>query len=911
MNLEGPGPIAATPPLRHSAAVSRLMLILAWLLLGAAFFLISPPPGKTYPGAIPWRAGSVLRRVTEWMSLNGWLASVRGVEVKDLALHLAAAVGLVLVGVSAVGLRSAPSHRRLGAAGAAQVLLAGWVLLSLASSLWAGDGAMARSQALVYGLNLAWAVSVAALLRQRHVPGLLYGLVGVSAGGALLCIWYYYERNPFHRPGFPIGNPSPLAIAIVPAVLVSGALLADTIAESWRAGRPRVRWAAIGGGAALVPLGWCLYLTQARGALVGLCAGLATMVLFRVGRRLRWILAASCAVMLLAAGIWWLSTSQLDVAMARGATTRFRLYAWRYAAELWSETSWTRVGGQGAGAYPRLAGALAVRDRALDPAAFFSADIVEHAHNELLEVLTEIGLVGGVTYVGGFVATFFAAAAMLARQPRGRERWLLLALIGGVAAVLVDALTGVALRLPGVPAIAFTLLGALWAACQRAPDATAADRPPAQARWEPASAVVLGLVCVAAAIAAGWLALRNWSGVRLEQEGHAAYAQGRYETALPDILLAETRLLDPVRVLVARDTALECRYALAQKASLACVTQTTTAPRAADWDQAIRLAHKAYEEAVELSVTAPGLINTDKIAARSAGWLAELYRRLAPEWAVRWSAEAGRAYLRQRGRTPFDVDTLLGLIRYTWSAEDRIGLLRDALRSLDTLPFEEEGRRPAHRFWLGVLTWLAQEPGFEPTLSRYVNEAAPITPETDVDAIVASRAPETYRLAAAWNALCGDYQAAIEQSARAATLYSPVRVRFPNLQSTALAEQADYVLRDSPSDPTRAAVLLRQALAALPVIQTQQYEDLATPFRRQLSFCLLASGQIEQALDVLGLTLGEAAGDPQALEQALDRLLQAAIAAGIAPDQVADVRGKLCARFPRLCAGAPSSGRSA
>ena len=40
-----------TPARDPAAACSRTALVLALALLAATFFLISPPPGQTYPGA--------------------------------------------------------------------------------------------------------------------------------------------------------------------------------------------------------------------------------------------------------------------------------------------------------------------------------------------------------------------------------------------------------------------------------------------------------------------------------------------------------------------------------------------------------------------------------------------------------------------------------------------------------------------------------------------------------------------------------------------------------------------------------------------------------------------------------------------------------------------------------------------
>jgi O-antigen ligase len=680
---ESPQPVPAEPPER-SGLCSGVILVVALLLVAGTFFLISPPPGKTYPGAIPWQDGSILHRVTDWMSLNGAAASVRGVEIKDLAFHVATALGLVLMGLCALSRRAAWGNVQLGSVGSAQLLLAGWVMLSLASSLWAGDAVMARRQGLLYALSLAWAVSVAGTLGRRHVVAVLYGLLAITAAGGALCVWYYYVRNPFHRPGFPIGNPLPLAAAMLPGILIAAALLAEAVV-----GRRLTHWPLVAVAAALllVPLIWCLALTDSRGAELALGVGLAVIVLFHVGRWLRWVFIGLIVVGLVVSGAWWLSASRLDVAMARGDTIRTRLYAWRYATELWDESSRTQMFGKGAAAYPRLAGARGLKDRAFDPAAF-PAELVEHAHNELFEVLTEIGLFGGVTYVGGFVATFLAAGA-LRRRLAAHERWRGAIVTGCVAGLLADALTGVDLRLPGVPAIFFTLLGTLWALCRSTlPDVRATLQRP-----RIPGAVLFGLISMVAGIGAGWLAWHNWNGVSLEEKAQSAYEQGNYAAALGDIVAAEHRLLDPVRLLVARETALDCRYALAQRACRTFLTQATTAPSPAKWERAVQLASEAYTQAGELALAAPALLRTDKIAARSAEWLVEMYRRVDPVRAMGWMRLAEQAWVRQRERTPADVDTLLALLNYSRSTESRITLLRDALRSLDTLPFEDEARR--------------------------------------------------------------------------------------------------------------------------------------------------------------------------------------------------------------------------
>jgi O-antigen ligase len=851
---------------------SRVALGLTLALVATTFFLISPQGGKSYPGAIPWSEFSFLRRITDLMSLNGLVATARGVEIKDLALHVAAALGLLLLGLRTLLIRDDAATRPQGLVAWAQLLLAGWVLMSLASSVWAGAAEAARGQALLYGLHVAWAVALAALLDRRDLPALLHGVVVISAAAAAVCVWYYYERNPFHAPGFPIGNPNVLAAAIAPAILIALANVASA-AMRGQIRDPR----SLAALAALVPLGWCFWLTHARGATVALLVGAGVLGFARLGRRLRWAFATVCVFALVGGGWWWLSSSHLDVTMARGATLRFRLYAWRYAAELWQHNPWL---GLGAGAYPHLAGQLADRDQALDPAAFMG-ELVEHAHNELFEVLAEVGLFGGVVYVAGFVATLLAAVGLLRTAPPDLG-WPALGLTAGVIALFVDALGGSTLRLPGGAAMFWTLLGILWAAA-RNPLPSREGAGGGSRAGERALRLVPGVVFIAAALAAGWTAASNWSAVRTEQAALTALDKREFPVAHAGLLDAAAGLLDPVRAIVCRRIALEATESAAADAVRAWQTETTDHVRAA----AIRAAAAAYDATRQLDAAVPALPRCDAGAARAAEWLIELHRAAQPEQALTWAQHAEQAWRRQRQRTPYDVETLLALTRYPAPIEGLVGLLRDALR------FGE-----ARGVWLRTLAQLAQAPAFDEALGRYVAAAGPITPETDLDALVASMAPETFRLAAAVCALRGDVATAAEQCKEAARLSQPLRPRFPKLYSVALAEQADYTVRAAPAE---AVELYRAAVAALPVVQAQKYDELARPFRFRLAVGLLAAERVPEAVATLRLALGTQADEPQALPRALVLALREAAGLGVSADVLARAQTTLCPQFPELC----------
>ncbi len=233
------------------------------------------------------------------------------------------------------------------------------------------------------------------------------------------------------------------------------------------------------------------------------------------------------------------------------------------------------------------------------------------------------------------------------------------------------------------------------------------------------------------------------------------------------------------------------------------------------------------------------------------------------------------------------METLLALTRYPAPLEGLVGLLRDALR------FGE-----VRDVWLRTLAQLTQAPAFDEALGRYVAAAGPITPETDVDALVASMAPETFRLDAAARALRNDFAGAAAQCAAAARLSQPLRPRFPKLYSVALAEQADYTLRAAPDE---AVALYRLAVAALPAVQAQKYDALARPFRFRLAVGLLAAEQVSDVVDTLRLALGTQADEPQALLRALVLALREAAGMGVPAEVLARVQATLCQEFRELC----------
>ncbi|MCH8805836.1 MAG: O-antigen ligase family protein [Planctomycetes bacterium] len=853
------GPDATARRLRNT--ISRVALVLALALLAAAWLLISPSFDAGYPGARPWSEFSLLKSLTELMALGGALQTARGVEIKDFAFHLAAAAGLLLLAVrAAVAARWAlPQRTAKRAWFYSQVLLAAWVGVSALSARWSGDASISLGQASLFALALAWAVALGWTLESRDVPRLLAGLVVISAVGALICLWYYYERNPLHNPGFPIGNPNVLATCLLPAILISVCVLIGAARSGFA--KHGDRTPTIGAAAALVPLVWCLVLTESLAAWVGLGLG-AVAIVFLCGRRPVRMLIGVVAVTAVCIAGWWATTPALERFAAERPTMRFRLYSWRYAALMWEQR---QIFGVGAGSYTRFARQYAVGDRELDPGAFMGA-WTAHAHNELFEVFSEIGLVGGVTFVAGYVATLVAMLWLLRSNLSDPRRWLLIGLAAGLAAQLGSLMFGVGLRLPGGPAVFYTLLGTIWAASRcasRSPPGRDAERPTGGLTGPTARRIAVTSFALVAAGAAGWLALRNWSGVLHERSALAQAVVGndqspteaRHETVLTLAETAEGRLLDPVRRFLAQSIGVEARFGLARAAFNRFKTRESEAalegpaPRSSPRsesrlrEQAIVCARQTYFAARALDLRAPTFGRMPALGARSAEVLAELLHDSTPDAAREWLGRAHQAWALQKRYDRYDVAALLALLRYSPFLSEQITLLRDALRA-------GSPRSPA---WTTAFERVARTRGFSEVLSQFERAARPIHPQTDLDSLIVSRAPEVYRLVARAHVLRGEYALAQEAAERAAGLYEAMRLRFPVHMSVALAEQAEYALAENPRDASSAVTLMQDALKRLPQLQQPGYDQLARPYRMLLGRYLLMAGREADALEVFCL----------------------------------------------------------
>jgi hypothetical protein len=240
-----------------------------------------------------------------------------------------------------------------------------------------------------------------------------------------------------HRPFF---HPNSYAAHLV----LTGPL---TLLLLWRAGRqvqPKrlSQWLFVSTGAALV--GGSLVMSQSRGAQLAVGGGVGLALLgFRPLRRWRWLLLAVAV----AAG----GAAMLAVNAGRDlVSASARMDYWRAALRICMDQPWTGAGlGEFLNAYVRLKPLGAEETRA--------------AHNLVLEMLSQCGLLGGLA---GLLCALLPVWLSLRRPAAGApgDDLLAAAAVAGLGAWVLHALLDFNLQIPPTVALAAVLPVFCWPA---------------------------------------------------------------------------------------------------------------------------------------------------------------------------------------------------------------------------------------------------------------------------------------------------------------------------------------------------------------------------------------------------------------------------------------------------------------
>jgi putative inorganic carbon (hco3(-)) transporter len=353
-------------------------------------------------------------------------------------------VGLLLgvAWLAAIAFASKAGMRPLGLVARQPVLAAALTLFTVwmvVSHVWAADLALATDSVTRLVLNFAlFPIALAFVVEKRHVVALFAVFVAASVASVAHGLLYPAAADS-PEAGRLVGagiNPNELGAVLVVAVVLGVGL---GLVRSWH---PLVRTAAFAGAAFCIA---GLFLTQSRGALVGLTVALlvAPLAVGR-GRRLAAVAIAATAVFFAVA---WFGVVASDSTRERvtnpgaeGGSGRADL--WRVG---WRMVEDHPVRGVGVGNFPVRSVDYLLRPGRTD-ADRYIVDTPKVPHNIYLAVLAELGIVGllfFVTILAAAVAAAVGAARQFAR--RGQPvldlltRTLLIALVGYLAALFFSS----------------------------------------------------------------------------------------------------------------------------------------------------------------------------------------------------------------------------------------------------------------------------------------------------------------------------------------------------------------------------------------------------------------------------------------------------------------------------------------
>ncbi len=451
----------------------------------AASCLLTSGPHRSilHDGAVEWGPDSALRAVVTVLNLDFSQTTAKGIAVKALSLGLGTSLALFALACS-LGLRSHSgdeqstdditteeaagtdtSHQAQGGKkhipilAAAQLLMVAFLGFSSLSSLWSDTPSIALGASVLLGIQLAWSYALGFGLNRKAGGAAAVGLVAVLTLTAIMAIAYYAERNSTLRASYPLGNPLFLAACLIPGILIGFGLVAGSIESSLKQKNTARLVPGLVALIAVAIMAIAFYLTQSRGPFIGLVVGLGAMAFFASGGRTKKIVGGMLVFSLVAATFFFLGTRDTFSATGRSSTIRVRLLAWSYALDLGVEAP--LVGG-GQGYYALHADALAAGEDVLaDPQALNAR--IAHAHNEWLEIWCDLGSVGLVLIMAALAMTLWAGMKALPLLPTVWLRWVLIALLASLVALIVEESANVGLRLPGLPTVYYAVIGLIWA----------------------------------------------------------------------------------------------------------------------------------------------------------------------------------------------------------------------------------------------------------------------------------------------------------------------------------------------------------------------------------------------------------------------------------------------------------------
>jgi O-antigen ligase/tetratricopeptide (TPR) repeat protein len=836
-----------------------LLALLLATLIGGGILLSVAESTTLVDGAREWREDSALRAVVRLLCLDYHFPTVYADEIKNYILGVGAALGALALGIALAArprnetisdsispveeadpressgpAPAAPARVHVTPYVAAQLLVGFFLLWSLAGSRWSAAPELAVGGTLQLAFFYLWSLGLAHGLNRKAARTGSYALVAVTVLISLIAVWYYYGRNPVIRAKFPFGNPSFLAAALLPGMLLAVSLGCGVL-RGIREHRPsRFVLLILLLISALGVSAWAFALADSRGALLGLGAGILAVAFFAFHGRRKAIPIVLALVLILPLWSYYAQEKSTDSPTGRSETIRFREYAWSYAWRMFLEKPFT---GHGQGGFALGGDAFAMEDVLNDPKVFEAR--ISHAHCEWLEVLSDLGTVGFVLIAGALILTVRAGMQSLSTSASKPDRWPLIGLLAGLVALSVEECFGVGLRVAGVPTFFYTVLGLIWAfSIDGVSPLWTAFKSSAPRRA--AAGIVGGLVCLV-------VLLVNQADFTDARNAHRVSESLRREEFDEAVRLASlaTNRLNPQRALEGYFHLGEAHMLIARRLQ----------SRAADREARARQGPTPDPAMLELA--RQDRIASDEHCRLGSGAVRELVRRcpvfLNQGWVTYWLniVQAGNAEARgdqqqreqflataagdlerELRRQPFDPALATQYVQIAWGTAD-VGPLLDVLA------------RPLryHRLtgiYLNLLRDLSGDASFSEQLALLSRPAA--TPKPDW-------VPEKLRLLAAYHFMRGDYGTAKSAAEQAVREYETLNLGPELGVAAGLAEWAECRFVGDPRDAEAAVNGAERAISLAP--QSEPGRAFQAIVKQRLVEYHLALGREDTALTYL------------------------------------------------------------
>jgi len=139
-----------------------------------------------------------------------------------------------------------------------------------------------------------------------------------------------------------------------------------------------------------------------------------------------------------------------------GQTSTFarRMYFWNAGKEAFLASP---IFGHGIGSFERTV----FKYRSPEYWQVSSEDIVPHAHNELVEIAVEYGIVGLALFAATFIFVLKRGIGA-ARKVNNQNRWILAGITSSIIGIAIDNLGNISLRQPPIAILVWLFMGLLW-----------------------------------------------------------------------------------------------------------------------------------------------------------------------------------------------------------------------------------------------------------------------------------------------------------------------------------------------------------------------------------------------------------------------------------------------------------------